>query len=402
MLLINALLTASGCVVASIALYLALLAIAARFHRESEITAEPLATLAVLIPAHDEAGLIGHCVESLIDQSYPRDRYSVVVIADNCSDDTAGIARGAGADLVLVRDAPDARGKGAALRWALDRLLTADGPPDAIAVVDADSYVAPDFLEQLALPLHAGAQAIQGNYLLEPNRSRGAALRATAFLLVNGVRPAGRAALGMSTFLVGNGMLFAGELLRRHPWNAFTSTEDLEYSLELQTAGVRIEFAAQAVVRSETAPNPRAAAVQQLRWEGGKTYLLRSRVPRLLRDAARLRRPGLIVTAFDLATPPLGLVAGAAIAGSVVAAGLAVSSGSAFVFVPWLVADAAIVSYVVVGLYAVRAPRWAYRALLGAPVLLLTKPLTLARVLRFRSDSWVRTERASDQAKQQA
>jgi cellulose synthase/poly-beta-1,6-N-acetylglucosamine synthase-like glycosyltransferase len=200
----------------------------------------------------------------------------------------------------------------------------------------------------------------------------------------------------MSTFLVGNGMLFAAGLLRRHPWEAFTSTEDIEYSLDLQTAGVRIAFAADAFVRSETAPNPKAAAVQQLRWEGGKLYLLRTRVPGLVRDAIRSHRPSLIVAAFDLATPPLGLLAGGIVAGTGLSAVAWVAGASAAALVPWVVAVAAVSFYVLVGLVAGHAPRSAYRALLGAPKLLLTKPLSLVRVARFRPDSWVRTERAYD------
>jgi cellulose synthase/poly-beta-1,6-N-acetylglucosamine synthase-like glycosyltransferase len=396
MTVITILLIATGCVAASIALYLALLTAAALRYRPVPSPSEPRLKLAVLIPAHDEALLIARCVTSLVDQDYVRELYDVVVIADNCTDETATIARDAGADLVLVRDAPDARGKGRALRWAIDRLLSGEQAPDAIVVIDADSWVPRDFLSRLSAPVHHGAEAIQADYLLESNGTSGAALRAVAFLLVNRVRPAGRSVLGMSTFLVGNGMLFATGLLRRHPWEAFTSTEDIEYSLDLQTAGVRIAFAADAFVRSETAPNPKAAAVQQLRWEGGKLYLLRTRVPRLVRDAIRSGRPSLIVAAFDLATPPLGLLGGVITAGTGLSAAAWLAGASGATVVPWAVAVAGVTFYVLVGLAAGHAPRSAYRALLGAPRLLLTKPLSLVRVARFRPDSWVRTERAYD------
>src|SRR5438045_526297 len=78
--------------------------------------------IAVLVPAHDEAALIGRCVRSLRAQTYPSHLYDVIVVADNCTDATASIARSAGAE-VLVRDEPGARGKGRALRWAIDQVL---------------------------------------------------------------------------------------------------------------------------------------------------------------------------------------------------------------------------------------------------------------------------------------
>src|SRR5262245_20140826 len=82
----------------------------------------PATRVTVLVPAHDEAGQIAACVRSLRAQDYPAERFEVVVVADNCADDTAARAAAAGAR-VLVRDDPDARGKGHALRWATDRLL---------------------------------------------------------------------------------------------------------------------------------------------------------------------------------------------------------------------------------------------------------------------------------------
>ena len=189
----------------------------------------PRKRIAVLVPAHDEAALIARCVQSLQAQTYPSRLYDVIVVADNCSDATASIARSAGAD-VLVRDEPDARGKGRALRWAFDRVLRRPIPPDAVVVVDADSVADPCFLSALVRPFESGASAVQGESLLAEDGSRAASLRAAAFLLVNRVRPAGRSALGLPCDLTGNGMLLSSELLRAYPWDAFTSAEDLEYT----------------------------------------------------------------------------------------------------------------------------------------------------------------------------
>ena len=241
----------------------------------------PSTRVTVLVPAHDEAGQIAACVRSLRGQDYAPGLVDVLVVADNCADDTAARAAAAGAR-VLVRTDPGARGKGRALRWATDRLLAGDDAPDAVAIVDADSEAAPDFLSTLVRRFEAGAEAVQGESLLAEDGSRAAALRAAAFLLVNRVRPAGRAALGLPCTLCGNGMLLGRDLLRRRPWDAYSSAEDVEYTLHLRAAGVGVAFARGAVVRSPAAPTRAAAAQQELRWEGGRAHLARTWIPALV------------------------------------------------------------------------------------------------------------------------
>ncbi len=396
------LLGVAGAVVAAFAVYQLTLAVAALFYRwprrDPEAAAAARARLVVVVPAHDEAALVGRCVRSLRTQTYPDDLYDVVVIADNCSDETAAGARAAGAE-VVVRDVPDARGKGHALRWGIDRVLGRAPAPDAVVVVDADSEADPDFLELLVRPFERGAQAVQGESLLSPEGSRQAGFRATAFLLVNRVRPAGRAVLGGACNLAGNGMLFSRGLLLAHPWSAFTSAEDLEYSIHLQANGIRPAFAAGAILRSPAAPNSHAAAEQQLRWEGGKLHVAREQIPRLLSLAVRERRPSLLGTAFELAVPPLGFLAAAAIIGTIFAA-VAVAAGAASVWLLalWLLALLSIPMYVLVGLVAAHAPASAYRSLALAPVFVLTKLSHIRRVYGFSAGSWVRTERAPQEA----
>jgi len=396
---LTVLLAVTGCLVALLALYQLALACAAFFYRPaSDDGARRLpGRVAIVVPAHDEATVITRCVRSLLEQDYERERYEVVVVADNCTDDTAEVARAAGAD-VLVRNDALARGKGHALRWAFERLLAAPQPPDAIAVVDADSNADPRFLASLLAPFERGADAVQGESLLEGEASPGAAFRAAAFLLVNRVRPAGRAVLGLPCHLAGNGMLFSREALTSTPWGAFTSAEDAEYAIQLRLNGVAPVFAGGAILHSPAAPSAAAAREQQLRWEGGKIHLARTRIPELLQTAVRRRRPDLLDAALELAMPPLGLLAALAMAGAAVAILLAaldvVGWGAA---APWIVAILAVPLYVLVGLRAARAPGWAYRALLRTPLFLVTKAFALGRTFRFRGDTWVRTVRAEEE-----
>lgn len=126
-------------------------------------------------------------------------------------------------------------------------------------------------------------------------------------------------------------------------------------------------------------------------------YLLRTRLPRLLLDALLTRKLAAGMVAFDLAVPPIGLLAAGVVGGTAVSAGMAIVGGwSAWALVPWLVAGAAILLHVILGLRAGHAPSSAYRALVRAPLFVIAKPLRMGRVLRFRPDTWVRTERARD------
>jgi hypothetical protein len=385
-----------GGLVAAIGLYQVALALAAFFYRGREGAGESRTRVVVLVPAHDEAALIQRCIRSLRGQTYPSELYEVVVIADNCTDNTAALARVAGAK-VLVRDVPDRRGKGYALRWAIDRVLARSPDPDAVAVVDADSVADRAFLATLVRRFEEGAPAVQGESLLAEDGSAPSAFRAAAFLLVNRVRPAGRAVLGLPCDLSGNGMLFGREVLRAYPWNAFTSTEDVEYSITLRLADIRPAFAGGAIVHSPTAPDAQAAAEQQLRWEGGKLHVARTQIPRIVAAALRSRQLSLLDAAVELAVPPLGLLTAGAAAGTVIATVLVLTGAAdAWALIPWLVALVAIPVYVLVGLRAARAPASAYRVLARAPLFVLTKLFRAHRLITFRSDTWVRTERAGE------
>jgi 1,2-diacylglycerol 3-beta-glucosyltransferase len=392
----------AGALAAAFGLYLVVIAGAAAFYSQTIDDSVPRTRLVVLVPAHDEELLIARTVTSLLAQSYPRDLYRVVVIADNCGDDTAAVAAAAGADAVMVRDAPDARGKGRALRWAMDHILGSDSSPDAIVSVDADTIADADLLRALVERFEGGADAVQSDYRAIGDGSASSALRETAFLLMNRVRPAGRNVLGMSACLVGNGWLLSTALLHRRPWTAFTSTEDREYSLDLQAEGVTIAFAGAAAVHAPTAPSRQAAATQQERWEGGWATLLRMRAPGLLADVVRRRSPRLLMVAFDLAVPPLGLLAAAALGGLAFSAAPALGGAwSVWLALPWAVALLSVAVCVIGGLVAAGAPASAYRALLHAPLFILAKPLSLRRTLAFRGDTWVRTERAHNEVEVQ-
>jgi exopolysaccharide biosynthesis WecB/TagA/CpsF family protein len=305
-----------------------------------------------------------------------------VVIADNCTDATAEAASAHGVD-VMVRSEPEARGKGRALRWALDQLLMQPHPPDAVVVIDADSVAEPDLLLHLEAELAAGAEVAQSDYrILDADASARSRLVGAGFLLFHRTRLAGRAALGLPANLVGNGMAFKRQVLERVPWSAFTAVEDLEYSLILRMQGVRPVFSPQARVLGPVPQGGRALRRQRMRWEGGRLYLLSTWVGPLMAGAFRRRDWALLDAALDLAILPTGLLAlaiafGSAVGGALILTGLV----PAWVSLPWFLSLVMLPVYVVVGLRAAGAPSSAYRALVSAPSFLARKLFLYARLL---------------------
>jgi exopolysaccharide biosynthesis WecB/TagA/CpsF family protein len=373
-------------------LYLLVLALLTRLHRPRPRHATGRTPVAILVPAHDEEALLGRCLRGL-QEARAGIPSRLIVIADNCTDRTAEIAAGERAE-VWVRTDLEHRGKGPALRWALDRLLTGTESPDAVVVVDADSVVAPDFLHCLVGAFEAGHPVVQAEYLVLPegadDRRR---LVAAGFLLFHRVRFSGRAMLGLSASLVGNGMLFGAQVLRDHPWQAFSGVEDLEHSITLRRSGIPIHFEATARLWGPVATG-RAAGAQRSRWEGGRLATMRREVPRLLAEGVRRRDPQVLEAGAELAVPPLGLLLALDLTGLLVSGALALA-GLAFpwVVLPWAAATTALALSVVVGLWAARADRDTFVALLRAPRFMLGKLSLYRRLGRFDPSRWDRTER---------
>jgi 1,2-diacylglycerol 3-beta-glucosyltransferase len=396
--LIGILVALCGVPTAACCLYLLVLAVAGAGYHAPIARLRPRSRLMVIVPAHNEVGMIGECVRSLRAQRYPQELYQVVVVADNCSDATAAVAEAAGAE-ILVRHVSDLRGKGHALRWAIERVLGTPTPPDAVVVVDADSVADPDFLRELEAVFVEGHRVVQADDVLrtEPGRP-GALLEAAALLLRNRVRFMGRGRFGLPASLCGNGMLLATTVLSAHPWHAFSVTEDAEYALSLLTAGVPTTFAPRARVIAAPTEGGHGAYTQSLRWDGGRLALTRAWMLPLLLSGLRRRDPRTLSMVLDLAVPPLGVLVLTTVAGTSVSVALWLASVTAgWTVAPWLLAMVALPAYLVVGLASCRVPAATYLAFLLAPVFLARKVRVYAHLLfGLEGQSWIRTQRPAD------
>jgi len=190
---------------------------------------DSLHQFAFLIPAHNEERLLPTLLLSLGALDYPTSRYSVHVVADNCTDLTAETAKDMKA---IIHERFDATqiGKGYALQWLLDRLLLSQVPFDAAIILDADSVVSANFLLVMNEKLNCGGRVVQAYYpALNPEHTWAVGIRAAALAAIHYLRPQGRTAIGASAGLKGNGMLFHRTILQRHRWSA-SVTEDIEYT----------------------------------------------------------------------------------------------------------------------------------------------------------------------------
>ena len=351
-----------------------------------------------VVPAHNESAGIGETIASLQAVDYPQANRTIVVVADNCSDDTAQVARAAGAR-VLVRQHDTERGKGYALHYAFDMILQEDAA-DAVVVIDADSVVSANFLHAFAARLVDGELAMQAEYgVRNPYASWRTRLMAVALGMFHRVRGIARERLRLSAGLRGNGMCFALACLKRFPHQAYGLVEDVEYGISLGMGGVRVAYADEARVAGEMVSTGQASESQRARWEHGRKALIREALPKLLRAAWRRRSLLLLDLAIDLAVPPLGRLAVLLLMGTVVevaryvlaSAGNGAMGGPALSWA-WAAAWACLAGYVGRGMVLSHLGMGAVWAMLFAPVYVVWKLLLKVRG-KSNTQQWVRTAR---------
>lgn len=377
--------------------YLAVLSLLAFLGRKRRpVPASRHRRIAVVVPAHNEEPVIARTLNSLLAVAYPRAWFDVVVVADNCDDCTAAVARSTGARVFERTDAVN-RGKGFALRWAFDRLLDERPGYDAFCVVDADSVVSGNFLDVINAYLEQGAQAIQASDMAAPQPGAwNAEVTRIGFMLHNYVRPLGRRLIGCPATLYGNGMCFSADTLRRVPWQAFSITEDLEYGIELLMRDIAVVFAPEATVLATMPHDAGNAVSQHSRWAAGRIPVIRVYAGRLLRTAFGNRSFKAFDACVQMITP--AFVDMMAVAGLMCALG-GVQWAGGMVGAEWLVALWALtlgfgVFHVVAGLYAAGADRLMYKAFIYFPRYALWKGLVFIKLLRHRETrQWVRTAR---------
>ncbi len=353
-------------------------------------TKSPRPKVAVLIPAYNEAAGIAATISTILPQLTPDDR--LLVIADNCTDSTANIARNCGAT-ALERQDTERKGKGYALDFGLESI--ASDPPEVVIMVDADCICQPDAIDKLARIAVASTRPVQATYLMEqpPNPTPKDSISALAFLVKNLVRPSGLKQLGFPSLLTGTGMAFPWSIIRSVSLASGNIVEDMQMSLDLAIAGHPTMFCPAARVTGCLPQQQQAATSQRTRWEHGHIQTLLTQTPRLAAASLQQKRFDLLAIALDLSVPPLSLLVAlwlAAFAASLLAKTLGTSPIPAIL----LAIQGLLIFVSIIGAWAKfgRADI-SGSTLLSVPFYILWKiPLYFGFLLK-RQTKWVRTER---------
>ncbi|MDP2209128.1 MAG: glycosyltransferase family 2 protein [Bacteroidota bacterium] len=356
---------------------------------------------AMIIPAHNEEISIGKTIKSLFEVDYSRNQFDVIVVADNCTDLTAEIAKKHGA-MVYERTDKINRGKGYALRWCIDLLFKTNRGYDAIAIIDADSVISKNFLSVLNFYISKGSKAIQTADLVAPQPDAWSSeVTRLGFMLYNFVRPLGRKVINCSAGVRGNGMCFTTKTLKEVPWDTYSLNEDLEYGLVLLLNGINVDFAPEAIVHATMPKSAKNAETQRARWERGRFPIIKKYSTKLLRYSIEKLSFRTFDAFIELITPPFVNSFAFAVLMlliNLVLLLLGIVFLKTFIML-WSFVILAAVAHVLFGLFTARADVMLFKAFLYIPKYIVWKILLYFKISRCnKNDEWIRTtrERLSD------
>jgi cellulose synthase/poly-beta-1,6-N-acetylglucosamine synthase-like glycosyltransferase len=356
-----------------------------RRHEESDYL-PPQCRFALVIAAHNEEKVIGQLVSNLQQMDYPRELYDIYVIADNCTDRTAEVAREQGAR-VIERFNRREQGKGYALEYGFGQILSSDPNYDAVVVFDADNLVSTNFLLVMNTRLLRGESIIQG-YLATKNPDDTWITKAicVGYLITNRFWQLAKYRLGLSCALGGTGMCISVPVLRRYGWGMTSLTEDLEFQTKALLNGLRVSWAHEARVFDEKPLTLRRSWRQRRRWMQGHCDVAGRYFIRLLWQGLCRRDPAMVDGALYLCQPFLVMVCGVLLVYNL----MHVQFHTALFWV--LVSLALQISYFSIALRLERVERAVYSWLFYYPAFILTWiPVAFVGYLLRKKKEWTHT-----------
>lgn len=352
-------------------------------------------SVAIVMPAYNEAYNIRATIEPLLRQLFDTDR--LLVVADNCSDETAAIAADAGAE-VIVRQDSERRGKGYALDHGMQHLV--QNPPDVVMIVDADCHIADGSIDRLARVCARTGAPVQARYLIRAPAGSGVMMRIAEFacVLKNWARPLGLRRLGLPCQLMGTGMAFPWTRIRGATLATGHIVEDLKLGLDLAAAGAAPVFCPEAEVTSFFPASEEGFKTQRTRWEHGYLGVLVKDAPAMLSKAALRRDVRLLAMGLDLCVPPIALLTLLTAAIWVASAALYVTTRSGTPFALAGVAAGLLVVTVFAGWARFGRNVVSLGNLLMAVAYALWKIPLYVRFLVARQIDWVRSKRDQERS----
>ena len=242
-----------------------------------------------IIPAHNEAAVIANLVESLKAQEYPKELLDIYVIADNCTDNTAEIAKNAGA-IVYERFDATKKTKGYAMQWFLKQKIEENADYDAFCVFDADNVANPDFIKNMNKKLCQGEEVVQGyRDIKNPTDNWISAGYALFYWTMHRFYHLARYNVGLSPLLNGTGFMVKFDVIKPNGWNTKTLTEDIEFSLINISQGKKLGWATDAIVYDEQPTDFKQSWSQRMRWSVGHIQCFKIYTKQLAKNTIKNR-----------------------------------------------------------------------------------------------------------------
>ncbi|GAA4710793.1 glycosyltransferase family 2 protein [Brevibacillus fulvus] len=278
------------------------------FRRKEEVANKPQKTFAVLIAAHNESAVIAPLIENLKKLDYPKEMYDIFVICDNCTDNTAEIARQHGA-IACERFDNTKRGKGFGIEWMLENLWSMPKQYDAVVMFDADNLVDKNFLLVMNDRLCKGARVIQA-YLdsKNPFDSWITLSYAVTYWFTNRMWQLARHNLGLPNTLGGTGLCIESKLLKEMGWGATSLTEDLEFATRCIERGIYPTWAHDTKVYDEKPIDLKSSMRQRLRWMQGHYDVAGRYIGSVSKNGLKQMKLGMLDAAFYLFQPMYVLI----------------------------------------------------------------------------------------------
>ena len=347
----------------------------------------------ILMPAHNEAGIIGKTLAQLIAILPDAKPQNIVLVADNCSDDTAKIARDLGAT-VLERHDANLRGKGFALDHGIQQLAN-NQPPDVLVIMDADCESDQASLINLINTVAANKLPAQMVYLMRvvENATIKQKISGFAWLLKNKVRLLAMNKLGFPVTLTGTGMAF--------PWSALTKVnvghgnivEDMQLGIDCAILGFPPVFCSKAYVYSDFPEQATAELSQRTRWEHGHLQTILHQVPRLIAEGFHRKDCRLFALALDIGVPPLSLLVMLAVTALVILAVFSIITKATTAFLV-LLFSFCYFALTLVGIWRLHGQAYlSADELAGVPRYIFSKLSIYINFLFKRQKEWIRTKR---------
>ncbi len=255
----------------------------------------------IAIPAHNEASVIGRTLRSILSANYPSQKLKIYVVADHCSDKTADVALENGA--TVFERTGGKRGKGTALSWLFQHILTGGEAPEWIVVFDADTLVNSQFFAVMNQQFLSGHAVIQGKHIIRnPQAGWFPSLTWAMFMIEDRYENLGRCNLGLSAKNKGDSIAFNSDVIRQFGWGEGL-TEDFEFRQKLLLQGIRIYYEPSAIGFGDAAHNWKEASAQRQRWLRGSFQASRKHGRQMLLKGVRTHDWALIDGAIQASIP---------------------------------------------------------------------------------------------------